>query len=217
MSGRRHAGANTSPHDAPAGSSRSDASIDCRRTSGSTHGRARTIAARASSRRPARSSQRGDSTAGTSANSSSTAGTADTPSMTRQSPCAASAWSMRYDRKMPIVIASWYAETKRPRCGAGASSAAYSGAATAATPTPKPTRRRPATSTATPGASASTAAPAAKSAPAARSALRRPRRSANSPPASDPTSAPSVTQLVTTSTSSGELELAFARLRARRR
>ena len=73
-SGRRHAGANTSPHEAVAGSLRSDASIDCMRTSGSIPGRARTIAARASSRRPMRRSQRGDSTAGSIATSSRIAG-----------------------------------------------------------------------------------------------------------------------------------------------
>ena len=52
---------------------------------------------------------------------------------------------------MPIVIANWYSDTKRPRRWAGASSAAYSGAATDATPTPKPTISRPTTSTAGPG------------------------------------------------------------------
>ncbi len=124
--------------------------------------------------------------------------------MMRHSRSDASAWSMRYARKMPIVIASWYADTKRPRCSAGASSAAYRGAATAATPTPKPTTSRPATRIVTFGANASTAAPAANSPAAASNAVRRPSLSAISPPAREPTSAPSVTQLVTTSRSVGE-------------
>ena len=105
---------------------------------------------------------------------------------------------------MPSVIASWYAETKRPRCHAGAISAAYSGAATAAMPTPKPTRKRPPTSVATSGAADSTSAPATNSTPEIRIVFFRPSRSARSPPASEPTSAPSVTQLVTISVRNAE-------------
>ena|GEM_PF-4369969 len=100
---------------------------------------------------------------------------------------------------MPMVIMSWFRETRAPRSRAGDISEMYKGTAKEAAPMASPRVPRPTTSSPTPGARLAVRVPRKKTAAAPMMTRRRPKRSVSLPLKAEPRMAPTRTELTTSS------------------
>ena len=190
--GPRYRGPNTSRHVTRPSSSRTASISAISASAAASLPRMRTSTARAMSRRPRLTRKRGDSGTKMRPNICKPAGTTARKIMSRQLPASYSAWPMPSATRMPMVMLSWYAITRPPRCTGGASSAMNMGVTAEVTPMAAPMMMRPMMSSATLRArKEARMLPTMKSTPLMRMVRRRPMRSAGMPARSAPTTAPS--------------------------